>query len=41
VEVADGQNDIIILAIAIAVDMMAHGDEQNKGKRREKKGKTD
>jgi len=41
VEVADGQNDILILAIAIAVDMMAHGDEQDKGKRKEKKDKKD
>jgi len=41
VEVADGQNDILILAIAIAVDMMAHGDEQDKRKRKEKKDKKD
>lgn len=39
VEIANGQNDIIILAIAIAVDMMAHDDEQDKGKRKEKKDK--
>jgi uncharacterized protein YxjI len=28
VEIDDGQNDIIILAIAIAIDMMAHPDEK-------------
>ncbi|MDP1547214.1 MAG: LURP-one-related family protein [Anaerolineales bacterium] len=30
VDIADGQNDILILAIAIAVDMMAHGDVKKK-----------
>lgn len=28
VDIADGQNDIIILAVAIAVDMMAHNENQ-------------
>ncbi|MBK9926741.1 MAG: LURP-one-related family protein [Anaerolineales bacterium] len=41
VEIAEGQNDILILAIAIAVDMMAHDDEQDKGKRKVKKDKKD
>jgi len=35
VEIAPGQNDIVILAIAIAIDMMAHGDDE--GKRRKRK----
>ena len=26
VEIADGQNDVLILAVAIAVDMMAHNE---------------
>ena len=30
VEIAPGQNDIIILAIAIAIDMMAHDDDDKK-----------
>ena len=30
VEVATGQNDILILAVAIAIDMMAHGDPHKK-----------
>jgi len=28
VEVEAGQNDILILAVAVAIDMMAHGDEK-------------
>jgi len=37
VEIAQGQNDIVILAIAIAIDMMAHdGDEGNGRKRKER-----
>jgi uncharacterized protein YxjI len=32
VEIDDGQNDILILAIAIAVDMMAHDDNEKKRK---------
>ena len=30
VEIDEGQNDILILAIAIAIDMMAHDDEEKK-----------
>jgi len=30
VEIGDGQNDILILAIAIAIDMMAHDDDEKK-----------
>jgi uncharacterized protein YxjI len=30
VEVDEGQNDILILAIAIAIDMMAHDDDEKK-----------
>ena len=30
VEIAPGQNDILILAVAIAIDMMAHDDEKKK-----------
>ena len=30
VEVGDGQNDILILALAIAIDMMSHGDDSKK-----------
>lgn len=30
VEIADGQNDILILAVAVAIDMMAHPDEKRK-----------
>jgi uncharacterized protein YxjI len=30
VEVDDGQNDILILAIAIAIDMMAHDEDEKK-----------
>jgi uncharacterized protein YxjI len=37
VEIDPGQNDILILAVAIAIDMMAHDDD---GKER-KKGKVD
>ncbi len=29
VEIGGGQNDILILAITVAVDMMAHGDDQD------------
>ena len=40
VEVGPGQNDILILAVAIAIDMMAHGDDDKKGKgKKDKKGK--
>ncbi len=33
VEVESGQNDILILAVAVAVDMMAHGDDKKKKKK--------
>ncbi len=38
VEIDEGQNDILILAIAVAVDMMAHGDDKKdkKDKRKDK-----
>ena len=32
VEIGEGQNDILILAIAIAIDMMAHDDNEKKRK---------
>lgn len=32
VDIAAGQNDILILAIAVAVDMMAHGSDKKKDK---------
>src|SRR5215216_4679984 len=32
VEIADGENDILILALAIAVDMMSHDDDSRKRK---------
>jgi len=32
VEIVPGQNDILILAVAIAIDMMAHGDDDKKRK---------
>jgi uncharacterized protein YxjI len=37
VEIADGQNDILILAVAIAIDMMAHEDDGKKRKDRKEK----
>ena len=40
VEIEDGQNDILILAVAIAVDMMAHGDD-DKNKKKDKERKKD
>ena len=39
VEIDPGQNDILILAVAIAIDMMAHGDD--KGKKDKQKDKTE
>lgn len=33
VEIDEGQNDVLILAIAVAIDMMAHDDDKNKKKR--------
>jgi len=38
VEIDDGQNDILVLAVAIAIDMMAHGDDDKKPKKVRKKG---
>ena len=38
VEIDPGQNDILILAVAIAIDMMAHGDDNDK-KRKDNKEK--
>jgi uncharacterized protein YxjI len=35
VEIDTGQNDILILAIAVAIDMMAHGDDK-KGKKEDR-----
>lgn len=32
VEIADGHNDILILALAIAIDMMSHNDDKKKRK---------
>ena len=37
VEIADGQNDMLILAVAIAIDMMAHPDK--KKEKKDRKGK--
>ena len=39
VEIDAGQNDILILAIAVAIDMMAHGDEKKKKQKDRKKDK--
>lgn len=36
VEIDEGQNDILILAIAVAIDMMAHDDDDKKKTRRER-----
>jgi len=36
VEIDDGQNDILILAVAIAVDMMAHPDKKKEKDKKEK-----
>jgi uncharacterized protein YxjI len=33
VEIDDGQNDILILALAIAIDMMSHDDDSRKRKK--------
>ncbi len=33
VEIDAGQNEILILAVAVAIDMMAHGDEDKKPKK--------
>jgi uncharacterized protein YxjI len=37
VEIDSGQNDILILAVAIAIDMMAHDDDDKKPKRSRQK----
>ena len=37
VEIDTGQNDILILAVAIAIDMMAHDDDDKKEKDKKKK----
>jgi len=37
VEIEPGQNDILILAVAVAIDMMAHGDDDDKKERDHKK----
>jgi uncharacterized protein YxjI len=37
VEIDHGQNDILVLAIAIAIDMMAHDDDGKKDKEKPKK----
>ena len=37
VDIDPGQNDVLILAIAVAIDMMAHGDDDKKKKKPEKK----
>lgn len=41
VEIENGQNDILILAIAVAVDMMAHDDKEDKKRKKEKDEKKD
>jgi uncharacterized protein YxjI len=37
VEIDDGQNDVLILAIAVAIDMMAHDDDDKEKKKKPKK----
>jgi len=39
VEVEAGQNDILILAVAVAIDMMAHPDKQKEKKKKDNKEK--
>ncbi len=39
VEIDPGQNDILILAVAIAIDMMAHGDDEGKKHKKDKDDK--
>jgi uncharacterized protein YxjI len=34
VEIDEGQNDILILAVAIAIDMMSHDDDSGRRKRK-------
>lgn len=37
VEIDEGQNDILILAIAVAIDMMAHDDDEDAKKKKPRK----
>jgi uncharacterized protein YxjI len=37
VEIDPGQNDILVLAVAVAIDMMAHPDKQKEKKKKEDK----
>ena len=37
VDIDEGQNDVLILAIAVAIDMMAHDDEDDRKKKKERK----
>jgi uncharacterized protein YxjI len=37
VEIDDGQNDVLILAIAVAIDMMAHDDNDKEKKKKPRK----
>ena len=37
VEIDDGQNDILILAVAVAIDMMAHDDDDKKPRKAKRK----
>ncbi len=39
VDIDPGQNDVLILAVAVAIDMMAHGDDDKKANGKEKKKK--
>ena len=39
VEIAPEQNDILILAVAVAIDMMAHPDEKKEKKKKDKEEK--
>jgi uncharacterized protein YxjI len=39
VEIDPGQNDILILAIAVAIDMMAHPDEKKEKKKKDEEEK--
>ena len=41
VEIDPGQNDILILAIAVAIDMMAHDDKEKKKEKKAEKERKD
>lgn len=41
VEVADGQNDIVILAIAVAIDIMVDEEDKERKEKKEKRKKDD